>query len=260
MIKRLFSKIGIGAARYGLHLKPKILTMGETASGQLEIHGGIVPQTIDKITGQLKIRYCYSTIRDRYRQDFWKTDTLYQFPILDQPLKIEPKQNRKLSFSFTCPEQLAISSKMTHYYIGAKIELAGLNPYVREEVRLRPSGYLQTFLQGCKRLKMNHVHEGYTGSKVAEPKQFLYCQPPRIFRDHLQEVLWIFDPHHTEQGIYGTFRLFGHDETSHSSFFAKIEAHEPFHLTPEQLTTPDIAAERIKQLIARHVHLYPRRQ
>lgn len=249
---------GIGRASYQLHFKTKIFTMGDTVSGQLEIQGGSIPQTIDKITGQLKIRYRYSGVREWYTRH-WKSSTVKCFPIQPQSLNIEPNQKQKLSFSFTCPEQLAISSKMTTYYIGVKIEQKGINPYIEEEVRLRPSGYLNVFLQGCKRLKMTHLHEGYTGAEVSNPKQFLYCLPPSIFRDRLQEVLFIFNPHDTEQGIHGTFRLFGHDDTIDTNA-SKIEAHEPFHLTPEQLKNVDTAAEQLKQLISRYAYDFPRRK
>jgi sporulation-control protein len=260
MFEKFFASIGIGSTQVDLQLDQNKLTMGQTTSGSLHLLGGNVSQEMESLVVHLYVKYKYIHSKRRdYTNRF--SEIVTSIPIKQSNFRIEPRQEIHFPFSFDCPENLAVSSKMTEYYFCTELKIRnGKNSGDTDPIQISASGLMKHFLEGCKSLKMSWIHEGYTGSKAPEPKQFIYFLPPRIFRDRIQEILFEFNPHDTKQGIYGTYQIIKKGEGGESSLLKDFlpNTNEHFHFSPNQLATIETATESIKRWIALQAVNLPR--
>jgi sporulation-control protein len=110
MIKRVFSRMGIGAARVDLILGKEEYTAGEMVAGYFLLVGGMVKQEVKRIDCDLM----------RLDKETGTAKAIESITILSSR-SVEPKEMVEVRFNFRLPMDLEASSTKISYWFKTKL-------------------------------------------------------------------------------------------------------------------------------------------
>lgn len=251
MLKNIFASFGFGAAKVDLILEDFRLKMGQPVAGKIVLTGGNAEQLIEG----LDVAFCLSSAYQRDDDTVNVNETVATIPVTKETFKVNPGETKEYPFTFVCPEYIPVSSVNTRYYFQTNLEIkSGIDANDRDFVDVYPSGLQEYFLNGFKKLKFVPQGEGYTGKKGGG-FQIIQFRPTEWLRGEYDEIVFMYQPAHTQNGVAGFFELDKKGTGLLGMLADEIDLDEKkgrFVFTKADLTSEDYAAEAIRQFIIHH--------
>ncbi|WP_164491819.1 sporulation protein [Staphylospora marina] len=251
MLKRFLASLGIGAAKIDLILDKHHIVMGEEVTGKIILKGGEVEQKVDGLNVHLRLSSKYK----KGDHTLPVNETVATVPVFRESFIVSPGESKEFPFSFTCPKYLPVSSLNTRYYFQTELDIQqGLDAKDIDAVAVIPSGLLFNLLEGFKLLGMTHLGEGYTGQRDGG-WQIIQFHATREFRGEYDEIVFMYQPRHTEHRISGYFELDKQTRGLLGMIADELDLDErkgSFSFGPAELESPQKAAETIREFIRRN--------
>ncbi len=246
MFKKFLSRIGIGAAKIDLVLDKDVVVMGEVVNGKIHISGGEVEQAIGEISVDLKVKSVYK----KGDNSFNFNDVVVRAKVVDG-FVIAPNDEKEFPFTFKIPEYIPVSSVNTKYYFLTNLDIKeALDAKDYDYITVLPSGLMKNFLDGFKELGFVPKAESYTGQY-----QIIDFRPTSWLAGKLDELVFNFQPAHTQQEISGHFEVDKKGGGLTGWLADELDLDEKkgyYRFTAAELATVDKARETIRAFIEKH--------
>lgn len=177
LLKKMLAKLGKGAASIQIALDQSQCRIGETISGQIQVTGGSVAQSIRKIDVALKL--------DMVVKDHPYTQSVHQI-IFDEPFQLEPGEEKNFPFSLEVPKHVLLSSSHIGYQLTAQLDIeSGIDSVDRQPIEILPSVPLQNLFASLERLGFTETH----GSRSYDGylQEFEWA-PTDLFLGQIEEI------------------------------------------------------------------------
>jgi sporulation-control protein len=251
MLKNIFASFGFGAAKVDLVLDYFRLKMGQPVTGKIVLTGGQVEQAIEGLEVEFRLASAYQ----RGDNIVNVNETIATIPVTEETFQVAPEETREYPFTFVCPEFIPASSVNTRYYFQTNLEIkSGIDAQDRDFVDVYPSGLQEYFWDGFNKLGFVPQEEGYTGKKGGG-FQIIQFRPTEWLRGEYDEIVFMFQPAHTQNGVAGFFELDKKGKGLLGLLADELDLDEKkgrFVFTKADLTSGEYAAETIRQFINHH--------
>jgi sporulation-control protein len=233
MLKKLLSKLGVGAAKVDLVLHHPHVRLGEKLEGEFFIEGGTVEQRIRKL--EVELQLIVQANEKAYRR------TVAVIPV-SSSFTIQPGERKVLPFSYVLPMHLPITRPSVGYSFVTRLDIAdGVDAFDQDAIRILPPLSLE---------KLFHVFENLgfrekpsSGKITAYGQEFAFF-PTEVFKGTVQEVE--FSAFIEENGI----RLFLEvDVWSGFGGFHEKEIKREIFLGNEEIEDVEGTAEKLRTAI-----------
>ena len=177
MLKKLFARLGKGAATVDLRLHNPNIQGGQTIQGELVIQGGEVTQSINNV----------SVV-------FMMDVTLKQGPTAQQitliPISgrdtISPGETKNIPFDYIIPADLPVSRNHVSYYFHTNVDIeGGIDRKDVDRINILPSTEVQALFDAMQLLDFRE--KATSGKMDAYGQEFTFF-PTSRFQQEIQEV------------------------------------------------------------------------
>lgn len=171
------ASLGQGGAKVDLSLYQNHFSPGEEVKGELNVYGGTVEQSIDKIEVNLELE-----IHDHehhYRQ------TVSKVP-LNTTFEIHPNEQKTFPFYFRLPSNLPISGHTVSYFFETELDIIGGKDHKdRDFISIIPPRELQNVLNALQNLGFREKHDSRSFNGQVQEFEL---SPTSYFRGQIEEV------------------------------------------------------------------------
>ena len=177
MLKKLFARLGKGAATVDLRLHNPNIQGGQTIQGELVIQGGEVTQSINNVSVA-----------------FMMDVTLKQGPTAQQialiPISgrdtISPGETKTIPFNYAIPADLPVSRNHVSYYFHTNVDIeGGIDRKDVDRINILPSTEVQALFDAMQLLDFRE--KATSGKMDAYGQEFAFF-PTSRFQQDIQEV------------------------------------------------------------------------
>lgn len=135
LFNRILARIGIGAARVDAKLVNDEFRAGEKIEGIVEVYGGNVEQTIDRIYLRLFTSYVKEVDDKKVKQDI----QLNVFKI-NEPFTIQPAEKKEIPFTFQLPDDTPVTLGKTRVWVATGLDIKdAVDPSDIDYVKVLPN-------------------------------------------------------------------------------------------------------------------------
>jgi sporulation-control protein len=171
------ASLGQGGAKVDLALYQDHFSPGEEVKGELNVYGGTVEQSIDKIEVSLELEILDH--EHHYRQ------TVSRVP-LNTTFSIYPGEQKSFPFYFRLPNNLPVSGHTVSYFFETELDIIGGKDHKdRDPVTIHPPHELQCVLNALQNLGFHEKHDSRSFNGQVQEFE-LY--PTSYFRGQIEEV------------------------------------------------------------------------
>lgn len=171
------ASLGQGGAKVDLVLDQDHFSPGEEVQGVLNVYGGTVEQSIDKIEVNLELE-----IHD-HEHHFHQT--VNRIP-LHTTFTIHPSEQKTFPFHFRLPTNLPVSGPTVSYYFETELSIvSGVDHKDRDFISINPPYELQNVLNALQNLGFYEKHDSRSFNGQVQEFE-LY--PTSYFRGQIEEV------------------------------------------------------------------------
>ncbi|OXB93635.1 sporulation protein [Parageobacillus galactosidasius] len=177
MLKKLLSKLGVGAAKVDLVLHHPHVRLGEKLEGEFFIEGGTVEQRIRKL--EVELQLIVQTNGKAYRR------TVAVIPV-SPSFTIQPGGRKVLPFSYVLPLHLPITRPSVGYTFVTRLDIAdGVDAFDQDAIRILPPLSLEKLFHAFE--KLGFREKPSSGKITAYGQEFAFF-PTEVFKGTVQEV------------------------------------------------------------------------
>jgi sporulation-control protein len=177
MLKKLLSKLGVGAAKVDLVLHHPHVRLGEKLEGEFFIEGGTVEQRIRKL--EVELQLIVQANEKAYRR------TVAVIPV-SPSFTIQPGERKVLPFSYVLPLHLPITRPSVHYTFVTRLDIAdGVDAFDKDAIRILPPLSLEKLFHALE--KLGFREKPSSGKITAYGQEFAFF-PTEVFKGTVQEV------------------------------------------------------------------------
>lgn len=195
LFKKILSSVGIGGAEVNTMILQPSVRIGENIEGVIDITGGSVEQSIDKVEVELKTEYI-KEVDDRKERH---VATIVKL-VVDKNISIAPNEKKQIPFTLRVPDHTPVSMNRKNVWIETELEIPlALDPEDRDYVEIKPSHTMEVVLDAMInvlgfRLREVECEAGYLkGSQGGFIQEFEFV-PQSAFRGALDELEITFLP------------------------------------------------------------------
>lgn len=171
------AKFGRGGAQVDLVLDNNQFALGDSVSGRIVIHGGVIEQTINHIEIDFMI--------DVVVKGQIYTHIVHQF-VFDESFYIEANGRKELPFAYQLPTNLLISGNSVSYYFVTHLDIAGsVDHKDRDYITVIPPRPFERVLAAFSHIGFYEKYDSrlFTGSF----QEFAFA-PPAEWQDVVEEI------------------------------------------------------------------------
>lgn len=230
MLKKMMAKLGKGSAKIDLVLDHDTFQPGDEVTGELQIRGGTVEQSINRIDVDLMIR---AAVKDQVHEE-----CLLRVPVYEA-FTLSPDEEKTLPFTMRLPEDLPVSGHSISFYFTTRLDIkAGVDHLDTDPILIQPPDRIQHVLNAFQELGFS---EQYESRKFTGYAQEFALYPPDHLRGTVEEVEFVaaMEPN----GL----RLLM--EVDMRSLFREVEIKREIVFTDEQLNDESFLAAELEKAI-----------
>lgn len=151
---KMLASVGIGSAQIDTLLEKNSYFPGEAISGVVQITGGSVDQTVDKIYIKVMTEYIKEVNDSKQRISY----TISQFRVTDS-LQLKAQQKLEIPFSFTLPLEtpLTFSRQPVWLHTGLDISSA-VDPTDKDYIEVTPTPFASILFGAVEQLGFSFKH------------------------------------------------------------------------------------------------------
>jgi sporulation-control protein len=177
MLRKIMSKLGVGAAKVDLVLHSQQVALGEAIEGEFHIEGGTVKQNINKLEVELLLKVMLKG------KQFTKTITV--IPITSV-FTIQPGEKKSIPFHYKLPLNLPITRNGIQYTFVTKLDIAGgVDTLDHDAITITPPVQLENIFAAMSELGFR---EKATSGKITKYSQEFEFFPANEWTNHIQEI------------------------------------------------------------------------
>lgn len=189
---KVMASIGIGSAKVDTRVANPSVRVGEELKGIIQIKGGNVKQTIEKINLELVTEYLKEVDDKTVRA----VATIETFAIANR-IELEPEQSLELPFSLIIPRYTPVSAGKTKVWLKTSLGIdMALDPTDNDMLQIQPHSYMETALQALSSLgfsvrKVENLSSGFFRGALPFIQEFEFV-PSGRYRSYLDELEAVF--------------------------------------------------------------------
>jgi sporulation-control protein len=177
MLRKIMSKLGVGAAKVDLILHRQQVALGEAIEGEFHIEGGTVEQHINKLEVELLLKVLLNG------KQF--TKRIAVIPITSAFL-IQPGEKKTVPFSYKLPMNLPITRNGIQYTFVTRLDIAGgVDTLDHDSITVTPPVQLENIFNALSELGFR---EKGTSGKITKYSQEFEFFPANEWTHQIQEI------------------------------------------------------------------------
>ncbi|MBN8252354.1 sporulation protein [Priestia flexa] len=178
MLKKIFAKMGVGAAKVDLILNESTYTLGEHVEGKIKVQGGKVEQHINFINVELWLEV-------RGRNGEFHTHKVTSIPIVSSFL-IREGEEKEWGFKYDLPMDIPISASNCSYFFQTHLDIeGGADAKDRDDIRIKAPEALYQFVEALESLGFREKH--HSGQFNGYKQEFEFF-PTSQFQRRIREL------------------------------------------------------------------------
>ncbi|MDT2046394.1 sporulation protein [Priestia flexa] len=178
MLKKIFAKMGVGAAKVDLILNESTYTLGEHVEGKIKVQGGKVEQHINFINVELWMEV-------RGRNGEFHTHKVTSIPTVSSFL-IREGEEQEWGFKYELPMNIPISASNCSYFFQTHLDIeGGADAKDRDAIRIKAPETLYQFVEALESLGFREKHQSGQFNGYKQEFEFF---PTSQFQSRIREL------------------------------------------------------------------------
>ena len=192
LFKKILASVGVGSAKVDARLHNDALIPGELISGEVHMEGGDIEQEIDDI-----YMYVITHYEREYDNKKVKEECILAKQLLSAKFKLQPKEEKILTFSFRLPYQTPLTMGRQPVYLRTGLDIKNaVDPGDSDFIQVLPHPFMEKVLDaiqgiGFQLFKVDCEYNRHLGRTYPFVQEFEF-RPTGKYRSRLEELEVVF--------------------------------------------------------------------
>ncbi|PZE19624.1 sporulation protein [Paenibacillus xerothermodurans] len=180
MFKKMFAKLGVGAAKIDFVLDQPEVALGDSLSGEFRITGGSVQQKINRVDVDLVLQLNLKGTAI--------SKVIASIPV-SSSFTTQEGENKVIPFTYAVPNDILISSSGISYHLASRLDIAeGVDTSDNDYVQILPPRKFQTIFKAMDAMGFREKPDSGNFNGYSQEFEFF---PTGMFRNEVREVEFV---------------------------------------------------------------------